>query len=277
MIAVAEIETLPTIGAWSQTALDLPESLTFDSWVEVGRKLRTVEQSVMWWIGDWLRFGERRYGDKYTQAMESTGYSYQQLADAKYVAGAYTISDRSESLPWSVHKVAAPLSALERQDVLSMAQQNNWSRSDVKTEIARRKAGLPSLSIVPASDEPSPPPPAWQPRKFQRLDLLVGCAFQDWFGITEASANLLLILFNAQGEPMTRRVMGIRVDSHRPPGDGALYEAISTLRKAMDTEAIDQNDGCYYLSEVGLAECRLAIRQEARAMESLGLEPDNDA
>ena len=54
-------------------------------------------------------YGEHEYGDMYTQALDETGYAYQTLADAKYVSKNYTVSDRSENLPWSFHKVSPRL------------------------------------------------------------------------------------------------------------------------------------------------------------------------
>lgn len=265
---------LPAIGQWSKTGLDLPESLTFEDWVEVGDKLRTVEQSVMWWIGDWLRFGERRYGEMYAQAVELTGYSEQTLTNAKWVSSKYEISNRLENLPWAHHQIAAALPALERANVLFLAAENGWSQRDVRTEITRRKCGLPSL--VENSTASPPLPPTWSPRKFQRLEPLLRAAFQDWFGIGESGADLLMVLFNAGGQPLSRRAIAVRADSHRPQSDGAVYEAISQLRQSMETEAVDQSDGAYYLSEVGMGECRQAIREEARALMGIGAEPAND-
>ena len=42
-----------------------------------------VAQTVQWWIGDALNFGEQRYGEMYTQAIDETGLDYQTLPNWK--------------------------------------------------------------------------------------------------------------------------------------------------------------------------------------------------
>lgn len=42
--------------------------------------MRYIEGAVQWWVGDWLNFGERKYGEKYAQGMDATGYAYQTVA-----------------------------------------------------------------------------------------------------------------------------------------------------------------------------------------------------
>ena len=48
--------------------------------------------------GDWLNYGERRYGEMYAQAVGDTGYENKTLQNAKYVAGVYELSLRSDNL-----------------------------------------------------------------------------------------------------------------------------------------------------------------------------------
>jgi hypothetical protein len=42
----------------SRTSLQLPENLSFEQWQDIGLTLHALEGSVMWWVGDWLRYGE---------------------------------------------------------------------------------------------------------------------------------------------------------------------------------------------------------------------------
>jgi hypothetical protein len=50
-------------GQWSPTALYLPEDTDFERWSAIGATLQSMDLSVKWWIGDWLRFGEHKYGE----------------------------------------------------------------------------------------------------------------------------------------------------------------------------------------------------------------------
>ena len=61
----------------------------------------------MWWLGDWLNFGESRYGETYSQALDATGYEYATLRQAKWAASRYEMSMRIDNLSWTHHVIAA--------------------------------------------------------------------------------------------------------------------------------------------------------------------------
>ena len=64
---------------------------------------------------------ERKYGETYTQAIEATGLNYQSVADAKWVAEKYEVSERTENLSWTHHRHAASLPPDTRREVLATA------------------------------------------------------------------------------------------------------------------------------------------------------------
>jgi N6-adenosine-specific RNA methylase IME4 len=107
---------------WDTVSLHIPEDTPFEAWQGLGGTLQQMERAVMWWIGDWLRFGERKYGETYAQAIEATGYAHQTLRDAKWVAEAYSdLSLRKDNLSFTHHKEAAALPPDERAEVLARA------------------------------------------------------------------------------------------------------------------------------------------------------------
>lgn len=139
-LTTTESVDLASLGRWSRAGLDLPESTTFEQWCAIGEQLRAVEQSVMWWIGDWLRFGERKYGETYAQAIDATGFSQQTLMNAKWVASRYgQTSLRRENLTFGHHAVAAALPTLEREHVLQAAEDNGWSIGQLRSEVQKRR------------------------------------------------------------------------------------------------------------------------------------------
>jgi N6-adenosine-specific RNA methylase IME4 len=149
--------TLALPGRITPTGLELPPDLTVEEWLEIGLKLQSVERSVMWWLGDWLRYGERKYGEMYSQALEETDYSYQTLADAAWVAGKVEFSRRRENLPFSHHREVAPLPPEQQDEILDAAQREAWSRNAVRAEVNRRKnsaviGSLPSSSTCTVED-----------------------------------------------------------------------------------------------------------------------------
>ena len=83
--------------------MTLPDDLTYEGWAEIGDVLGNAESGLMWYMGDWWRFGESHYGERAAQAIDSR-YSFQTWMDAGWVAGAIETSRRREVLSWSHHR-----------------------------------------------------------------------------------------------------------------------------------------------------------------------------
>src|ERR1700761_5415884 len=87
-----------TATSWSPVIdLELPV------WAEAGRRLGSIGRGVGWWIGDWLYYGNRRFGERYARAKQITGYDVQTLMNMTYVASRFDASRRRESLSFSHH------------------------------------------------------------------------------------------------------------------------------------------------------------------------------
>jgi hypothetical protein len=83
-------------------------------------------------------------------------------------------------------------------------------------------------------------------------------AFREWFGLTRAQASLLAALFAAQGGLMTARQLA----AAGGVAAGAITYHLVDVRRALEAEGLDTEPGCgYRLTEVGLAECREALRR----------------
>lgn len=99
---------------------------------------------------------------------------------------------------------------------------------------------------------------------------LLRAAFGDYFGVATEHADILVLLYERPGERVTTRKLGILLNSHRPPKHGAIHERIRFLREVMEAESLDSggqlNPEGYQLTEVGLDECRRALRLMAEAM-----------
>lgn len=132
---------------------DLPAMLTTISWaprtelavadwVRQGRWLGALGRGAGWWIGDWLRYGNSHYGQRYTAAGRATGYDVQSLMNMAYVAGRFESSRRRPSLSYSHHAELAGLSP-EDQDVwLDRAEAGGLSVRALRVELrhARKRA-----------------------------------------------------------------------------------------------------------------------------------------
>jgi hypothetical protein len=73
------------------------EELTVRGWIQQGRWLGALGRACAWWIGDWIRYGNARYGDRYTAAAQVTRYDVQSLMNMAYVAGRFEVSRRRET------------------------------------------------------------------------------------------------------------------------------------------------------------------------------------
>lgn len=114
--------------------------MPFEQWEAVGYTLQTISGSVSWWIGDWLNYGERKYGETYAQAIEATGWAIQRLKDAKWVAAAVPKEIRRGELSWTHHRHIAHLPEEEQQKWIADAIKQEWSSADLRYAI--KQAGL---------------------------------------------------------------------------------------------------------------------------------------
>jgi hypothetical protein len=115
---------------------DVPE---YDEWAAMGLQLQGLARSLHWLTGDWLNIGEREYGETYAQAIEATGYSVQTLMNAKYVCARIPIERRRENLSYSHHAEVASLPPDEQDAWLDQAEQEGWSRSELRKQVTQRE------------------------------------------------------------------------------------------------------------------------------------------
>ncbi len=119
----------------TRTGAEFDPSLPFEQWEGIGKKLRQLEGAVLWWWGDWLIYGEKRYPDRYSQALEATDYSYQTLQNATWVAKQFPISIRLETVPWSLHQAVAAQDPEVAQALLDTAQAEGWTRKELQAAV----------------------------------------------------------------------------------------------------------------------------------------------
>jgi hypothetical protein len=116
--------------------------LSLAAWARQGRWLGALGRGSGWWIGDWVRYGNARYGDRYTSAARVTGYDVQSLMNMAYVAGRFEASRRRAGLSFSHHAEVASIPAEEQDLWLDRAEVGNLSVRSLRSELrrVRRKA-----------------------------------------------------------------------------------------------------------------------------------------
>lgn len=126
--------------AWApKREVDLAE------WAAVGRRLGAIGRCGQWVLGDWIRYGAVKFGERYTQAARITGYDVQTLTNMVYVASRFEIFRRRENLSWSHHETLASLERGEQDRWLDRAESERLSISDLRIELrsARRRQKAP--------------------------------------------------------------------------------------------------------------------------------------
>jgi len=111
------------LGAFTlaTTGLVVAGTPTESEWVACGKVLRRVEGAVQFWIGDWVNYGEKAYGEKYTEAVDVVGLDYETARKYAYVAHNVELCLRRHNVGYSIHKEIAPLPPEQQAAILDRA------------------------------------------------------------------------------------------------------------------------------------------------------------
>lgn len=165
--AVRSYEPEPMLlsGYLRASALCLPEGLDQGRWRDIVYQLIAMEHGAPWWLGDALRYGERVYGETYSQVTETTGYAVQTLKNAMWVAGRFESSRRRDDLSFAHHAEVAALEPLVADAWLDLAWEESLTVKELRGRLreARGQQGdnlaapLPPATL-PTAPLPEPPP-----------------------------------------------------------------------------------------------------------------------
>jgi hypothetical protein len=125
----------------SKVAWTPNSDLAHREWIAAGRRLGSISRCSQWWVGDWLRYGTTRWGEKYVEAAKITGYDPKSLRNIAYVASRFDLSRRRDNLSWSHHAELAMLEPAQQSEWLDRASRDRLSVSDLRTELRARDRG----------------------------------------------------------------------------------------------------------------------------------------
>lgn len=112
-------------------------AISLSQWVADGQRLGAIGRGVNWWLGDWLRFGNTKFGERYVRAARITGYDVQTLMNMVYVATRFESGRRHERLSWSHHAELAALEPELQDQWLIRAEEERLSVRDLRAELRR--------------------------------------------------------------------------------------------------------------------------------------------
>lgn len=142
---------------------------TYDQWEECGKFIKKASSACSLWLGDWINYGESKWGEKYSQALDKTDLDYGTLRNASYVSKNVDLSLRSDKLGYNHHLLVAPLSPEKQSKFLKKAEDLNLSVSELRVLIKEEKKDAASddidgRPIVPYGENIYYLTAAWQDR-----------------------------------------------------------------------------------------------------------------
>jgi hypothetical protein len=147
--------------------------LAVAEWVEQGRCLGAIGRGSAWWIGDWIRYGSVRYGDKYAAASQVTGYDAQSLMNMAYVASRFEPSRRRPALSFSHHAELAGLPPEDQELWLDRAEAGGLPVRTLRAELRKtreRSAARLSLGRERTTPERNGAAATVGSRRFRRVE-----------------------------------------------------------------------------------------------------------
>lgn len=111
------------------------ENIDAVAWVRVGQRLGKMTRCSQWWLGDWIRYGTTRWGEKYKEAARITGYDVKTLRNIAYVAEHVEVSRRRDNLTWSHHAEICALEPEQQDKWLNLAASQRMSVADLRIEL----------------------------------------------------------------------------------------------------------------------------------------------
>lgn len=136
-------EWLPENVVIGLTGIEFAGDIPYEQWERLMSTVSHMEMAAQWAIGDALNYGASRYGEKYSQAIEVTGHSYQALANYSWVARNVPPDVRRPGLSWTHHRAVAKLDPQAQDTILRQAEAEQWT-VDVLIDMTRETPVLES-------------------------------------------------------------------------------------------------------------------------------------
>jgi|tagenome__1003787_1003787.scaffolds.fasta_scaffold20508797_2 hypothetical protein len=148
---VEEVRGIDVSISMTPTAWAVAGDLSLLEWSQSGRRLGIIGRGTGWWIGDWVNYGNARFGERYVRAARITGYDVQTLMNMVYVASRFDSSRRRPNLSFSHHAELAALDPEAQDHWLERAEAERLSVRCLREEV-RRARRLEEAESEPESE-----------------------------------------------------------------------------------------------------------------------------
>jgi hypothetical protein len=174
----------------TRTGIRFDPLMPIDDWKALGEKIGLYADASAWWLGDWLAFGQMKYGRRYKEGIDLTGLEYQTLRNYAVVARRFELSRRRDNLSFQHHAEVCALPDDDQDFWLDLAAERRWPKSELRRRVRgastehadSSRATTLHLVLEPQRDE------RWR-RAAEHSD----CALEDWVTSTlDAAAGEVL-------------------------------------------------------------------------------------
>ncbi len=132
------LEHLPE-GSMSPVGLKLPRTLDYEQWAQLGPRFHAIHRRLGWYVGDWINFGEQKFGEKYAQAVSETGYDSGYLANLAWICRTFEQERRREALSFRHHQMVAGLDKPEQDRWLLLAEEKGWTSEELAERLKKKR------------------------------------------------------------------------------------------------------------------------------------------
>lgn len=142
-------------GRINLTAIGLPPDtdLSPEEFESLGEMLARLEGSLQWLLGDWLAYGETRWGETAAHIAEAVGLDVNTLYSYASVCRNVQFLIRIKNLSFSHHRLVAALPPDSQRHWLELADEHDWSVATMKSHI-QQALNPPANSTTPAWQKP---------------------------------------------------------------------------------------------------------------------------
>jgi hypothetical protein len=153
-----QLDTRTMRGRVDRRTWNLPDDLSEDEWIEAEIVLAKIGAGMMWWVGDYWIYGDKKYGGRKAIVDDPNwqGPSFQTCASAASVCRAFEPSRRREVLSFGHHAEVAALEVKEADRLLDWAEATiattgkPRSSKNLRREVRQLRARLQVASSSPA-------------------------------------------------------------------------------------------------------------------------------
>lgn len=150
-IVAQSTELATDIGMTDEVSWMPSSDMNLETYLSIGKTFQQIQKSIAFWMGDWLCYGENRFGEAYSQALENTGRQNETLIKWRSVAARVPRDIRRKELSWTHTFYVAYCTEYLRGPLLDLAVNMNLSSRELK-DVARLEDNLIEDLITCASE-----------------------------------------------------------------------------------------------------------------------------